>query len=81
MVARVLPATINKGYSGRVENSRVTAVNKEVVTSLASLTASIARARKQEFIRISLESNREIVFRSAELDAANAKIRRKYRVE
>ena len=81
VISRVLNSSINKGYSGSVENSRVVSVNGKAIRDLNGLIRQLRKAKAEDFIRLRLESSFEILLRTADLEKANESIRKRYKVD
>lgn len=77
IISEVFDASVNKGYSGEIENIRVLKVNNEKISRLSDIENAIQK-NKQDFHLFELEGNIRIVLNRAAVDAQEKEIRKRY---
>jgi len=77
IISEVFDASINKGYSGEIENIRVTEVNGEKILRLSDVESAF-KNNKSEFHRITLEGNIYIVLNREQAEKEDPIIRKRY---
>lgn len=80
VISEVFDATINKGYSGEIENRRVINVNGKNIKKLADIQQFIEE-NTGDYHVIELEGNLKIVLNRREAEIQNAIIQKRYGIK
>lgn len=77
IISEVFDASVNKGYSGEIENIRVSEVNGKKILRLSDVKDAI-ESNKDDFHLIELEGNIHIVLNRQQAEQQDTAIRRRY---
>jgi len=80
VISEVFDASVNKGYSGEIENIRVVKVNDLDITKLADVEKAMTENRNKFHI-IELEGDVKIVLNRKDADEQNEMIRARYGID
>ena len=77
VISEIFDASINKGYSGDIENIRVTEVNGKTIKRLSDLKQAF-ESNKNTFHLLELDGNIQVVLNRKQAEAEDSIIRRRY---
>lgn len=80
VISRVFDATVNKSYSGSVENQLITRVNGQDVNQLDDVVKAFKAGRNNEFYIIEFANNGRLVLDAAEVKKEEKIIRQRYNI-
>ena len=80
VISEVFDASVNKGYSGEIENIRVIKVNNQDIKILTDVEAAM-KGNSEPFHMIELEGDIKIVLDRQEVEEQDALIRQRYDIQ